>query len=61
MCGAYLPQKIRMIRDLRVKGIGNIDIGIRGGKVSQWLAQLESQWIWTLNPLNESLSFAPFL
>ncbi|CAJ0944899.1 unnamed protein product [Ranitomeya imitator] len=51
---------------LKIRGIDTIETNIRGGKISQHLAQLESRWIWrlgTLHPkgLNEQISFVPFL
>ncbi|KAM4014425.1 uncharacterized protein ACNLHF_018048 [Anomaloglossus baeobatrachus] len=51
---------------LKVKGIDQIDLGLRGGEISRRLAQLEARWIYTLGTvcpsgLNENISFASFL
>ncbi|XP_056416058.1 uncharacterized protein LOC130357391 [Hyla sarda] len=51
---------------LKVKGIDQVNLGIRGGDIPKILAQCESKWIWrlhTLQPLglNEIQPFAPFL
>ncbi|XP_069816651.1 vomeronasal type-2 receptor 1-like [Dendropsophus ebraccatus] len=53
-------------RGLKVRGIDQINLGIRGGDVTRRLLQVESKWMTVLNTvqpggLNERLSFACFL
>ncbi|KAM4044953.1 uncharacterized protein ACNLHF_008801 [Anomaloglossus baeobatrachus] len=66
-----IPRHFREIHNcdptsLKVRGIDQVHLGIRGGDVKKRLAQVECRWIFTLGTmsprgLNERLTFVPFL